>query len=130
MQRHEAKARFIAPMLLQCVSSLPEGPEWSYEIKLDGYRALAIKASGKVLLRSRNDKDFNSKYPGIAKALAPLQDDTIIDGEVVALDATGRPSFNLLQNVGSSKATLVFYAFDVLVLAKTARLCSPTLRGD
>ena len=116
MQRQEAKARFIPPMLLQRVASLPEGPQWSYEVKLDGYRALAIKANGKVLLRSRNDKDFNSKYPGIAKALSVLPDETLIDGEVVALDATGRPSFNLLQNVGSSKATLVFYVFDLLVM--------------
>jgi ATP-dependent DNA ligase len=117
MPSRESKARFIEPMLVQRVSSLPEGPQWSYEVKLDGYRALAIKANGKVLLRSRNNKDFNSKYPGIAKALAALADDTVIDGEVVALDATGRPSFNLLQNVGSSKPSLVYYVFDVLVLA-------------
>ena len=69
MQRHEAKARFIPPMLLQRVSSLPEGPTWAYEIKLDGYRAVAIKANGKVLLRSRNNKDFNTKYPTIVRAL-------------------------------------------------------------
>ena len=52
---------------------------------------VAIKANGKLLLRSRNNKDFNSKYPGIAKALAALPDETVIDGEVVALDSTGRP---------------------------------------
>jgi bifunctional non-homologous end joining protein LigD len=116
MQRHEAKASFIPPMLLQRVSSLPDGPQWSYEVKLDGYRVLAVKANGKVLLRSRNNKDFNAKYPSIAKALASLPDETVIDGEVVALDASGRPSFNLLQNVGSSKANLVYYVFDILVL--------------
>jgi ATP-dependent DNA ligase len=101
MSSQHAKARFTEPMLLQRVSSLAEGPEWSFEVKLDGYRALAIKANGKVLPRSRNNKDFNSKYPGIAKALAALPDETVIDGELVALDATGRSSFNLLQNVGS-----------------------------
>src|SRR6516164_10614507 len=112
MPSHEIKARFIEPMLLQRTQSLPDGPGWSYEVKLDGYRALAIKTSGKILLRSRNNKDFNAKYPGVAKALGTLPDETVIDGEVVALDESGRPSFNLLQNVGPSKATVVYYVFD------------------
>jgi DNA ligase D-like protein (predicted ligase) len=117
MPSQEATARFIEPMLLQRVPSLPEGAEWSYEVKLDGFRALAIKTNGKVLLRSRNNKDFNAKYPGVVRALQRLPDETVIDGEMVALDETGRPSFNALQNVGSSKVTLVYYVFDVLVLA-------------
>ena len=80
------KPGFVEPMLLLRSETLPEGAEWQYELKLDGYRALAIKTSGKVRLRSRNDNDFNSRYPGIVNALAPLPDDTVIDGEVVALD--------------------------------------------
>ena len=56
-------------MLLLCTETLPSGTNWAYELKLDGYRALAIKTSGQVRLRSRNDKDFNSRYPAIAKAL-------------------------------------------------------------
>src|SRR6516225_2154701 len=116
MPTQELRARFIQPMLLQQVQSLPEGPNWAYEVKLDGYRTLAIKSNGKVLLRSRNNKDFNSKYPGVVRALAALPDETVIDGEVVALEA-GRPSFNALQNVGSSKVALVCYVFDVLILA-------------
>ncbi|HTD68458.1 MAG TPA: hypothetical protein VK846_18190 [Candidatus Limnocylindria bacterium] len=86
------------------------------ELKLDGYRALAIKSSGKVSLRSRNDNDFNSRYPGIVNALAPMPDDTVIDGEVVALDKNGRPSFNALQNYGSASSPLHFFIFDLLVL--------------
>jgi DNA ligase D-like protein (predicted ligase) len=110
------KARFIEPMLLLRTEKLPEGPEWQTELKLDGYRALAFKTGGKVHLRSRNDNDFNTRYPGLVKALAPMPDETVIDGEVVALDADGRPSFNALQNYGSGTALLHFFIFDLLVL--------------
>ena len=111
-----AKAAFIEPMLLLRTEKLPEGPEWVYELKLDGYRALAIKSGGKVHLRSRNDNDFNARYPGIVKALADMPDETVINGEVVALDEIGRPSFNSLQNYGSAGAPLHFFIFDLLIL--------------
>jgi bifunctional non-homologous end joining protein LigD len=103
-------------MLLLRTERLPEGSNWAYELKLDGYRALAIKSGGAVHLRSRNNKSFDSKYPAIVQALVQLPDETMIDGEVVALDAGGRPSFSALQN-GSSTAQLCYYVFDVLVLA-------------
>lgn len=103
-------------MLLLRKDTLPEGPEWLLELKLDGYRALAIKSRDKVHLRSRNNNDFNSRYPGIVRALAPMPDETVLDGEVVALDEDGRPSFNTLQNYGSAGAPLHFFIFDVLIL--------------
>src|SRR4029077_13011367 len=103
-------------MLLLRTEKLPEGLDLQYEIKFDGYRALAMKSGGKVQLRSRNDNDFNVRYPGIVKALAPMPDETIIDGEVVALDKDGKPSFNTLQNYGSAGAPLHFYIFDLLIL--------------
>jgi len=109
-------AKFIEPMLLLRTEKLPESADFQYELKFDGYRALAIKNGGKIQLRSRNDNDFNARYPGIVKALAPLPDDTIIDGEIVALGPEGKPSFNLLQNHGSSGAPLHFFIFDLLVL--------------
>jgi bifunctional non-homologous end joining protein LigD len=84
--------------------------------KLDGYRAIAFKSSGRVHLRSRNDKDLGGKYPDVVKALASLPDETVIDGEVIAMDAAGRPSFNALQNYGSSKSPLLYYVFDVLTI--------------
>src|SRR5262249_14494923 len=108
---------FIPPMLLLQKDSLPEGSDWLYEIKLDGYRALAIKTGGKLPLRSPNQTLCTSRYPVIYAALRSMPDETIIDGEVVAVDEDGRPSFNLLQNYGSAAAQLVYYVFDVLVLA-------------
>jgi DNA ligase D-like protein (predicted ligase) len=110
------KAAFIEPMLLLRTEKLPDGIEYVHELKLDGYRALAIKTAGNVQLRSRNDNDFNARYPGIVKALAPMPDETVIDGEIVALDPEGRPSFNTLQNYGSSGAPLHFFIFDLLML--------------
>jgi DNA ligase D-like protein (predicted ligase) len=109
-------AEFIEPMLLLRTESLPEGGGWLLELKLDGYRAVAYKTGGTVHLRSRNAKDFSAKYPAIARALASMPDDTVIDGEVVALEA-GRPSFNALQNHGSATGQLFYYAFDVMVAA-------------
>ena len=110
-------AKFIEPMLLLRTEKLPEGDGLVYELKLDGYRAVAFKTGGKVHLRSRNDKDFSGRYPAIAAALKAMPDETVIDGEVVALDSDGRPSFNALQNYGSSTGPLFYYVFDVMVLA-------------
>lgn len=91
------KASFIEPMLLTRWTELPEGPDWLYELKLDGYRALAFKTGGTAHLRSRNDNDFNRQYPGVAQALAGLPDETVVDGEIVAVNESGRPSFGLTQ---------------------------------
>jgi DNA ligase D-like protein (predicted ligase) len=94
-----------------------KGSDWIREIKLDGYRAIAFKTGGKIQLRSRNDSDMVERYPAIARALAKMPDDTVIDGEVAALDGDGRPSFNLLQNYGNSTGPLVYFMFDLLVLS-------------
>jgi bifunctional non-homologous end joining protein LigD len=78
-----------------------------YEIKLDGFRAIAFKTGGKVHLRSRNDKDFR-RYAAVVRALQAMPDDTVLDGEIVALDSSGRLSFNALQNYGSTNAPVYF----------------------
>ena len=128
MARSHTKARFTDPMLLLRTDRLPEGATWQYEIKLDGYRAIAFKSGGRVQLRSRNDKEFGGKYPAIVKALAAMPDETVIDGEVVALDPAGRPSFNALQNYGSSATPLFYYVFDVLILAGEDVTSEPLVR--
>jgi bifunctional non-homologous end joining protein LigD len=124
----EKAAKFIEPMLLLRTERLPEGSDWLLELKLDGYRAVAIKAAGKLHLRSRNDNDFNSRYPGIVKALAGMPDETVLDGEVVALDDEGRPSFNKLQNYGTAAAPLHFFIFDVLILMGKNVMNEPLVR--
>jgi ATP-dependent DNA ligase len=63
-------ARFVEPMLLRPSPQLPDGGGWSYELKLDGFRAIAFRTAGRVHLRSRNDNDFHRKYPSIVLALA------------------------------------------------------------
>ena len=115
MSTSQTKAHFIEPMLR--TDKLSEGTKWQYEVKLDGYRAIALKSDGKVHLRSRNNKDFNHRYTSIVQALSTMPDNTVIDGEVVALDESGRPAFNSLQNYGSSKTPILYYAFDVLIVS-------------
>src|SRR3954447_12521127 len=118
MMPAKAKARFVDPMLLLRTDTLPnDSDRWEYQLKFDGYRAIAFKTGGKVHLRSRNDNDFSVRYSNVVKGLAKLPDETVIDGEVIALDDDGRPSFNILQNYGSSKAPVLYFVFDVMVLA-------------
>ena len=109
---------FIEPMKAQLVDSPPAG-EWIYEIKFDGFRALAFRDRRGTRLLSRNNKDFAGRFPDIAKAIDRLDvNDAIIDGEIVALDAEGRSSFQLLQayDIGAERPPLFFYAFDLLQL--------------
>src|SRR5215467_8795185 len=108
------KAKFIEPMECLPVSRLNEGLQWVYEIKLDGYRAIGVKAD-RVLLYSRRKKSFNSQYPYIVDALGELPGDTVVDGEVVALDESGRPNFHFLQQFRSYASRIRFFIFDVLV---------------
>jgi ATP-dependent DNA ligase len=124
MPPSKVHAKFIEPMLLLRTDALPPGGNWLYELKTDGYRAVAFKSGGKVHLRSRNDKDFTGKYPAIAAALAAMPEGTVIDGEIVALE-NGRPSFNALQN---SSGPLYFYVFDVMVVAGRDHMGEPLER--
>jgi bifunctional non-homologous end joining protein LigD len=105
-------------MAAKVVDALPEGDRWIYEVKFDGYRALLLKNGSHVQLRSRNDNDLTATYPTIAAAARRLDAETLLlDGEIVALDAKGRPSFQALQHRSAHRDyAIVFYAFDLLHL--------------
>ena len=109
------EAAFVEPMECLAVGKLPSGPEWVYEIKLDGYRALAINASGKLSIYSRRRKSFNRRYRHVFEALRDLPGNSVVDGEVVALDDTGRPNFNFLQHSKSQANRICYFVFDLLV---------------
>jgi DNA ligase D-like protein (predicted ligase) len=110
------KAAFIKPMECALVSRLPEGPDWTYEVKFDGYRAIGVKTSRETILYSRNHKNFSKRFPQIAEALRELPVDTVIDGEVVALNESGRPDFHGLQHFTAKASRIRYFVFDLLVL--------------
>jgi bifunctional non-homologous end joining protein LigD len=103
-------------MLALVSPQLPVGPEWSYEVKWDGYRALLFKRGDRVLLRSRRNADLTDAYPSVVAAAHELNaTSALLDGEVVALGADGRPSFQALQHrSGRESFAMVYYAFDIL----------------
>jgi bifunctional non-homologous end joining protein LigD len=107
---------FVEPMKAKLVDSMPPG-NWIYEIKFDGYRGLALRGGNETRVLSRNEKDLGSKFPEVKDSIAALDvQDSIIDGEIVALDEKGRSSFQLLQafDMGEKRPPIVFYAFDLL----------------
>src|SRR4051812_9062367 len=105
-----------APMLATLSEHVPAGEGWLYEVKWDGYRALARLSAGEgVTLTSRRGNDLTSRFPSVASALprAVRSPDCVLDGEVCALDARGRSSFSAMQQ-GKPDTPMVFYVFDVL----------------
>jgi bifunctional non-homologous end joining protein LigD len=114
-------------MKAKLASESPPGGDWIYELKFDGFRAIALKNGGEVELRSRSGKDLTQKFPEIARAVAGLPaDDAVLDGEIVALDEKGRSSFQLLQafELGEQRPPICFYVFDLLHLGRS------DLRGE
>lgn len=102
-------------MMATPASALPVGDDWSYEVKWDGYRTLALKDGPRVRLFSRNLKDVTGAYPSVARTLGELKAAAaLLDGELVAIDEQGRPSFQALHHQAAH--VVVFYAFDLLLL--------------
>ncbi len=110
-------AQFVPPMLLRRVRQLPEGPEWQYEVKWDGYRMQALKNDRAVRLISRNGADYTRRFPQVSEAVADLRPSRLhLDAELVAMDPQGRPSFQTLQGRGPLANGWRFglYALDLL----------------
>jgi len=90
---------------------------WLFELKWDGFRAVAeTDGAGKVSLYSHKQNEFNKRFPAIADALVELKRPAVLDGEIVALDEQGHPRFEWLVNRGPQRGTLVYYVFDLLML--------------
>jgi bifunctional non-homologous end joining protein LigD len=114
-----AKPRFVEPMKARLVDEPPTHGDWLYELKFDGIRAIAVKDGSKVSLISRNGNKLDTRFPEVRNAVKNLPiEESVIDGEVVALDDEGRSSFQLLQalEMEGRKAPLRFYVFDLLQL--------------
>src|SRR5207249_9879428 len=109
----KTEASFVEPMECLSVSKLPEGLEWLWEIKLDGYRALAVKSGTGVTLFSRRRKSLNKQFHYIVEALADLHAGTVVDGEVVAIDECGRHNFILFQTFRVDASRFQYYIFDL-----------------
>jgi bifunctional non-homologous end joining protein LigD len=106
----------FSPQLATLASRVPTGDDWLYELKFDGYRALAFVEGGHVRLVSRNDNDWTARFRAVAAALKKLRiKDAILDGEVVSLDSNGISNFQQLQNLlkRGDDDSLVYYLFDV-----------------
>ena len=122
----EAFPAKLLPMAAQSAKEPFRDPAWIFEPKLDGYRILAFLQDGKARLVSRGGIGYTRLFPSIAAALRSLtSDDCILDGEIVALGADGKPSFNALQNraglssdaelaAAERRAPAVFFCFDLL----------------
>jgi bifunctional non-homologous end joining protein LigD len=113
----KAPPAFQEPQLATLVDEVPPGERWLHEYKYDGYRLLLAVGGGVATAWTRNGKDWSDKFKALVKAAAKLPAGCLIDGEAVAIDDKGKPSFQLLQSTLKEHkgANLVFYAFDLLI---------------
>lgn len=119
---------FIEPMKAKLVENPPQDEGWLYEVKFDGFRALAVIRKGVVRLVSRTENEMTSKFPEVVEALEKMKlPDCILDGEIVALDKDGRFSFQALQSydLGQEQPPLLYYAFDLLKLKGRSCMSQP-----
>ena len=106
----------LRPMLATLTDEPFDDPDWVFETKWDGFRAIAVAGPGHASLYSRNGNDISRKYPSICAALAAIKHEAVLDGELVALDEHGRSRFQLLQNAERNRVRLLYCVFDLLYL--------------
>jgi bifunctional non-homologous end joining protein LigD len=107
----------VRPMLATLAPKPFDHPDWLFEIKWDGYRAIAEVGASGIRLYSRTQQPFNDRYPAVVEALQALDHEAVLDGEVVVLDDHGKADFQSLQNYpGTGQGHLVYYVFDILSL--------------
>ena len=107
----------IKPMLATLVNQPFDDKNWIYEIKWDGFRAIAEIRNKHVSLYSRNQLSFNEKFPAVIKALEKISKNMVLDGEIVVLDQKGKSHFQLIQNFQETgEGILAYYVFDILSL--------------
>lgn len=112
---HKKISNYIRPMLASTSNTAFDSNDWLFELKLDGYRAIAELDNGHVKLYSRNGLSFIDKYPLVASALQKIKHRVVLDGEIVLVEADGRPNFQKLQHYESNTTyPLVYYVFDML----------------
>ncbi len=108
---------FIPPILLSSARQLPVGDKWQYEVKWDGYRCIAVKDGSRVILFSRNGHNLTARFPSVAQHISELPvRSTVLDGELVALDHHGKPSFRLMRGSGGCTPVYRYFGFDLLRL--------------
>jgi bifunctional non-homologous end joining protein LigD len=107
--------RGIRPMLATLVREPFDHPDWIFEVKWDGYRAVAEIRDGEVSLYSRNGISLGKKFPPILEALRKCRFEAVLDGEIVVVDDRGQPDFQMLQDYQKSgSGHLLYYVFDLL----------------
>jgi bifunctional non-homologous end joining protein LigD len=111
----KSSGRAYAPMLATLAQDVPRGASWIFEVKWDGYRAIATVTGSDVALTSRNGNDLTTRFQVVAREVAKAikTPDCVLDGEVCALDESGRSSFSAMQQ-SKPGTPLVYYVFDVL----------------
>jgi len=109
---------FVAPQLATLTDKPPPGDQWFHELKFDGYRLQCHLHAGQVRLWTRNENDWTAKFPSVVKAVKALRvKSAILDGEIVALDASGRASFQRLQqSIKGSGTGLIYHIFDLIYI--------------
>lgn len=118
LSKEKKHGTFIVPMLAHIGEKAFSDPDWIFEIKWDGYRAVAELKGTNVKLYSRNGLSFESKYAAVTAALKKMNIKAVLDGEIVILDKQNRPNFQLLQHYPDIEEPhqIVYYVFDLLEL--------------